>query len=371
MKKMIRVLQVFDSIEASGGVQAVIMNAYRNIDKKMVQFDFACYHDSGKNTFREEIESLGGKVINIKCLSEAGLGEFYKQFVRICSENKYDAVHAHNIHHNGIILLAAKKAGVKNRISHAHQSFDEFNSKSYRRIIAKCFMILNLHVATKFVACSDQAARFLYGSKHRYIFIPNAIDLSIYKRLPTRNELRQKYGISEDEKILIHIGRMAVPKNQIFLIDIIDQLRDSDWKLWLIGDGELKQNILEYIQQKNLSSKIEYLGIRADCPQLLKIANIMLLPSVYEGLPVTAVEAQAAGCYCLLSDVITKQVDVGTQEIEYISIDNSNKWAERILSFDVATFSDSARQNNIMQLQRAGFDSETNVAKWYELYYNE
>lgn len=362
---MIRVLQVFDSIEISGGVQGVIMNAYRYIDKTKIQFDFAHYHDA-ENSYQQEIEELGGRVIKIKCLSEAGFFGFYQQFLNLFSENHYDAVHAHNIHHNGLILLAAKKKGIPNRISHAHQAFDEYNATSYRRLIAVAMMKLNLIVATKYVACSDKAAEFLYGKNHPYIFLPNAIDLSVYENLPSKKELRRQYGIAQDAKVLIHIGRMETQKNQFFLLDIMEKLKNTPWKLWIIGDGGLKQKLVQYIQNEGLANKIELLGVRSDCPSLLKMSDIMLLPSIYEGLPVTGVEAQTAGCYCLLSNAISRQTDLGIGLADFLPITDCELWANAVTrNSSIETQVDIAVFDRINSM---GFGIRDNIKLWECLY---
>jgi len=365
---MIRVLQVFDSIEISGGVQAVIMNAYRQMDKANIQFDFACYHDA-ENSYQSEIESLGGRVIKIRCLSEAGFVGFYRQFLKLFAETRYDAVHAHNIHHNGLILLAAKKAGIRNRISHAHQGFDEFNDHGLRRMVAKTLMGLNLLVATQFVACSDKAAAFLYGEKHPYTFIPNAIDLSVYERLPAKAALRRQYGIAQDDKILIHIGRMAVPKNQRFLIDVMKGLKGTAWKLWIVGDGELREDLEAYIQASGVAGNIHLMGIRSDCPQLLAMADMMLLPSVYEGLPVAGIEAQAAGCYSLLSDAVTKQADLGLGLITYLPITDPKVWAAAVVQKEHSAPEQDA--NLLKKINSLGFGVSENVKLWERLYEEE
>lgn len=365
---MIRVLQVFDSIEISGGVQAVIMNAYRKIDRTKIQFDFACYHDA-ENSYQPEIEALGGRVIKIKCLSEAGFVGFYTQFLKLFDENHYDAVHAHNIHHNGLILLAAKRKGIANRISHAHQAYDEYNAKSYRRLIALVLMKLNLQVATQFVACSDKAAEFLYGKNHPYIFLPNAIDLSVYEKLPSKEELRRQYGIAQDAKILIHIGRMAPPKNQLFLVEIMKELKDTPWKLLIAGDGYLREQLEGAILTNKVSDKIELLGLRTDCPALLMMADIMLLPSIYEGLPVTGVEAQAAGCYSILSDVITRQTDIGLGLVKFLPIDDPAQWAKAIERCMLTSEKDAFERLNAINAQ--SFGSSENIKLWEQLYSNE
>lgn len=366
MVEPIKVLQVFDSLEISGGVQSVVMNTYRKIDKSLVQFDFAVYDAPECNSYQPEIEESGGTVIPVKGLAEAGIKGFYRQFVQLLSERKYDAVHAHNIHHNGLILKAAKKAGVPIRISHSHQSYDERNTSFARKAIANYLKYLNNNSATRKVACSDLAGEFLYGRNKQFEMLPNAVNIDAYDNLEEKQKTRRKYGYSEDIKILIHIGRFCVPKNQAFLIEIIEQLNDDNTVLLIAGDGELKEEILDIIDSQSLTDRIQYLGLRDDVPELLRMSDMMLLPSIHEGLPVVAIEAQAAGCMSLLSDKITKQADLGVGLVKYLGIDDAKLWADEISSFQRTKEPEISEIHK--KMKELKFDSGSNLKAWYELY---
>lgn len=364
---MKRVLQAFCSLEISGGVQSVVMNTFRQIDRTKVQFDFAVYQDPKENSYRDEITENGGQVFKVHNPGEIGLIGFYKEFYKLLSSHKYDAVHAHNIHHNGLILLAAMNAGVPIRISHCHQSFDERNTSFPRKALVKALEIVNNYAATRRVACSDLAGQYLYG-KRKFQFLPNAIDISRYTGLNDKTTLRKQYGISEDTRVLIHIGRYCVQKNQFFLIDIMKSIKEEnqDYLLLMIGDGALKESFMDAVKENGLDDKIKCLGIRKDVPELLKLSDIMLLPSIYEGLPVVAVEAQAAGCYSILSDEITRQSDLKLGLVDFEKIDDPIRWKNRIINFKEKSAADNTILLKSMKRQR--FDTETNLNAWYKLY---
>lgn len=365
MAEPIKVLQVFDSLEISGGVQGVVMNTYRKIDKQLVQFDFAVYDAPASNSYQPEIEQMGGTVIPVKGLAEAGLNGFYSQFVQLFRQRKYDAVHAHNIHHNGLILKAAKKAGIPIRISHSHQSFDERNESFARKALADYLKHLNNRASTRRIACSDLAGEFLYGKK-TFEFLPNAIELNRYRSLKDNGELKKQFELSKSGKILLHIGRFSPQKNQFFIIEFMKYLTDCDCVLLIAGDGPLKEDILAGFKSAGLSKNVRYLGLRSDIPELMKASDLLLLPSIYEGLPMVAIEAQAAGCMSLLSDRITKQADLGVGLVQYLGIENAKIWADKIHSYQRTKDPDISEIHQ--KMKELKFDSDTNLKAWYELY---
>ena len=365
-KKSVKVLEVFDSLEISGGVQAVVMNVFRVIDHDIVQMDFAVYQNPKENSYHDEIEQHGGKVIPVNNPGSCGLIGFYRQFCNIFENEHYDAVHAHNIHHNGLILLAAKKAGIPIRISHSHQACDERNTSLPRRLIASILKLINNRVATRRVACSDFAGKFLYGKKS-FEFLPNAINLDKFNIEESKETLRKNYNLPREKIILIHVGHFYYPKNQFFLIDIMKNLKDFNCILLMAGNGPLFDEFNIKVKESNLEDKIICLGLRNDIPQLLLLSDCMLLPSIYEGLPVVAIEAQAEGCYCLISDSVTKQSDLGLGLVEFLPINNSEMWASLIRKHDYKSVVTSRKmvQEKMKELK---FDANSNLLSWYELY---
>ena len=362
---MIKVLEAFDSLEISGGVQAVVMNIFRAMDHEKVHMDFAVYENPKENSYDQEIIHRGGKVIPVSNLSACGFGKFYQQFYNLLKQGNYDIVHAHNIHHNGLILLAAKNADVPIRISHSHQAFDERNTTFLRRMMVACLKIINNRVATRRVACSDLAGKFLYG-KRPFEFLPNAVNLERFDIQESKDELREKFGIPKEEKVLVHIGRFSLQKNQFFMIDIMNELRSENCILYMVGDGSLFDEFNNKVKEKQLEEKIKCLGLRNDVPRLLKMADCMLLPSIYEGLPMVAVEAQAIGCFSFLSDVITRQADLGLGLLEYLSIKNASLWAEKIKDFAAGKPIPPSEIKQKMVERK--FDVQANLSAWYQLY---
>ena len=369
---MVRVLEVFCSLEKSGGVQAVVMNTFRKIDRKKVVMDFAVYQNPEENSYFEEIIDSGSEVILVQNPSSCGLVQFYRQFRKLFRERHYDAVHAHNIHHNGMILLAAKRAGIPIRISHCHQAYDERNVSLSRKVMVTTLKMLNNRAATRRVACSDLAGRFLYG-KRTFEFLPNAINIDSFYVQKSKQELRDEYNIEKDLCVFIHVGHFYAPKNQLFLVEIMNLLRKENCILLMAGDGPLYTEFWESVKKNHLEEKIRCLGLRNDVAKLLRLSDCMLLPSIYEGLPVVAVESQAVGCHSVLSDVITRQADLGLGLVNYLPIGDPHIWAEMLRNMflrknehDVKT--SPSREVIQQRMKELCFDAETNLLSWYELY---
>ena len=365
----VRVVHCLDSLEISGGVQAMIMNVYRNIDKSRVQFDFAAYDAPEQNSYVQEIESFGGRVFKVDNLSTAKPIGFYKQYKKLFGAERFHAVHAHNIQHNGIILMAAKHCGIGNRISHSHQCFDDRAVGCAKKIFNNILMKMNLHYATQRVACSDVAAKFLYGDCS-YIFLSNGVEFGrfIHKDVEKSAGLKSELGIREDENVLLHIGRFAPQKNHLFFIDILKNLPESfKYKMLFVGDGELHKEFAQAIVDNGLEDKCVLLGVRSDVPELLSITDLFLLPSTSEGLPVCIVEAQESGVMSIISDTITRQTDLGIGLVEFLPITDGKQWAKRIV--ENCNYKHYVSQEQRLEAIKAhGFDMNSCTEKFYSLY---
>ena len=365
----VKVLEVFDSLEISGGVQMVIMNVLRNIDRGKVQIDFAVYDLPETDSYKQEAESLGVNIYKIDNVSSKGVLSFYRQMRKFFKSHNYDIVHAHNLFHNGIILRAAKKSGVKKRISHSHQSFDDRNYKFPRNLFTVFFKILNNIEATERVACSDLAANFLFGKGKDYVFIPNSVDTRKFLIDKTPEEIRNSFGITDKGiRILTHVGRFTELKNQPLLIKIMNELRDENCVLLVAGQGELREQFLESVKQEKLENKIIYLGLIRNVPELLKISDCLLVPSIFEGLPVVGVEAQAAGCRALISNHLTKQVDLGLGLVDYLDINNLTDWTTRIKEILAEPKIEIPSETILEHLREHCFENNSNLMIWNKLY---
>ena len=269
-----------------GGVESVVMNYYRNIDRNKIQFHFLCDEDSTDIPY-EEIEKLGGKVIVIPPYQK--LFKYQKELYRIFKENNYKIIHSHINALSVFPLRIAKKAGVPIRIAHSHSTS---NKKEWKKNILK--MILRPFsklYANNYFACTEYAGKWLFGKKvverKELNVINNAIDLKKFEfNENTREDLRKELGIKEDVLVIGHVGRFMKQKNHEFLIDVFEKAikQDDNIYLILVGQGPLEDKIKEMAKEKGIEDKILFLGQRNDVNKLYQAMDIFVLPSLYEGL---------------------------------------------------------------------------------------
>lgn len=316
-----------------GGVEAVVMNYYRHIDRSKIQFDFLCDEDS-TNIPYEEIEKLGGRVILIPPYQK--VFKYQKELIRIFKENNYKIVHSHINTLSVFPLRAAKKAGVKVRIAHSHSTT---NKKEWKKnLLKQVLRPFSKVYATDYMCCSELAGRWLFGDKAydsgKVYLLNNAIDLDKFKYNESlRKEKRKELGISDDTLVIGHIGRFVAQKNHTFLIDIFNEVhkKNNNSILLLAGQGPLMEEIKNKVKELKLNDSVRFLGQRNDVNELYQAFDVFCLPSLYEGLPVVGVEAQASGLLCILSNAMTKETKV-LDITKFISLNNTPKdWADSIL----------------------------------------
>ena len=316
-----------------GGVEAVVMNYYRHIDRTKIQFDFLCDEDS-TNIPYEEIEQLGGRVILIPPYQK--VFKYQKELIRIFKENNYKIVHSHINTLSVFPLRAAKKAGVKVRIAHSHSTT---NKKEWKKnLLKQVLRPFSKVYATDYMCCSELAGRWLFGDKaydsKKVYLLNNAIDLDKFKYNESlRKKKRKELGISDDTLVIGHIGRFIAQKNHTFLIDIFNEVhkKNPSSLLLLIGQGPLKEEMENKVKEFKLNDSVRFLGQRNDVNELYQAFDVFCLPSLYEGLPVVGVEAQASGLLCILSNAMTKETKV-LNITKFISLNNTpEEWADNIL----------------------------------------
>lgn len=316
-----------------GGVESVVMNYYRHIDRSKIQFDFLCDEDS-TNIPYEEIEQLGGRVILIPPYQK--VFKYQKELIRIFKENNYKIVHSHINTLSVFPLRAAKKAGVKVRIAHSHSTT---NKKEWKKnLLKQVLRPFSKVYATNYMCCSELAGRWLFGDKAynsgQVYLLNNAIDLDKFKyNEKLRKEKRKELGISGNTLVIGHIGRFVAQKNHTFLIDIFNEVhkKNPNSLLLLVGQGPLKEEIENKVKELELDDSVRFLGQRNDANELYQAFDVFCLPSLYEGLPVVGVEAQASGLLCILSNAMTKETKV-LDITKFISLNNTpEEWADSIL----------------------------------------
>lgn len=364
----IRVLCVNGGIMDRGGISAYMMNYYRHIDRSKVQFDFVV-HGFQTGVFDDEIRSMGGHLYNVPIKSKNYLGNILA-LKRIFKTGKYKIVHSHMDAMGMVVLRTAMKCKIPIRIAHSHNTQHLTNSPVK--------FIFNEHArknisryATHLFACSEDAGRWLYGdtafNDGNVTLINNAIELDDFAfSSPKRNLVRERLGL-EGNFVIGHIGRFDYQKNHMFLLDIFSATLEKipNAKLLLIGDGHLREQIEDRIRNLGIEKSVVMLGLRNDVHDLLNAFDLQLLPSLFEGLPVTLIEAQTNGVRCIVSYGVPKSANL-TNLISYISLEETAiHWADQISQIK---HNSTEREGYRSMMSEVGYDINTEAPKLMNLY---
>lgn len=324
-----------------GGAESRTMDLYRHIDRKKVQFVF-CQHTADRCAFEDEVESLGGVVYHVprfQVINYFAYKKAWEEFFKMHPE--IDVVHGHMTSTAAIYLPIAKKYGVKCTIAHARSAGVDPGLKG--RITR--FLRRNLWKKCDFCfTCSDEAGESVFGkqamAEKKVTFIPNAIEIDKFKfNEKVREEIR--YGLGLQDKFVIgHVGRFSPVKNHSFLLQILQACIEQEKAgevapavLMLLGDGELKEEIMEKAVEMGISSRVLFLGNKKDVHRYYQAMDYFLLPSFYEGLPGTAIEAQASGLRGMISSTVTSQAVV-TELMKQKDIkESAAAWAEEMMQY--------------------------------------
>lgn len=360
MSKPNRVLQVVTHMNR-GGLETMLMNYYRNIDRNEVQFDFLT-HRPEDGDYGNEIKQLGGKIYHLPRLNPWSPA-YHKALSNFFDEHpEYKVIHVHQDCMSGIILKEAKLHGIPVRIAHSHSSNQDKNIKYPIKLFYKRKII---EYATQLSSCGQQAGIWMFGGAPFQI-LNNAIDAQKYAyNNEVRTQIRRHFNIKNDELLVGHVGRFSKPKNHEFLIDIFQKVQEKNpAKLLLVGNGTLYGKIQDKVSRLGLNDKVIFAGLRSDIPDLLQAMDVFLFPSLYEGLPMVLVEAQAAGLPCVISDSIPNDCDL-TKLIKRISLKTeSDEWANLLLDFQKRII----RYNTYQDIVSAGFDISENAKKLQAFY---
>lgn len=363
----VRVAQIMGKW-VGGGVESVVMNYYRYIDRTKIQFDFICDDDS-TNIPYEEIEKLGGKVILIPPYQK--VFKYHNKLKKILKEGHYKIVHSHINTLSVFSLFAAKCAGVPVRIAHSHSTTNKKEKK--KNLLKQVLRPFSKLFATDYMCCSELAGRWLFGDKKydkgNVYLLNNAIDLDKFKYNETlRKKKRKELGIKDDTLVIGHIGRFVAQKNHGYLIDIFNEIhkKNNNSVLLLAGQGPLMEEIKNKVKSLKLEKNVKFLGQRNDVNELYQAFDVFLLPSLYEGLPVVGVEAQATGLLCELSNDMTKETKV-LNITKFMSLNNTpEEWADNILD-DVKKYK---RLDVSKEMTAKNFNIKEEVKKLEKYYLN-
>lgn len=325
----IRVAQIVGKM-MGGGVEAVVMNYYRHINRSRVQFDFLVDADSTLVP-REEIESLGGRVFEIPPYQH--VFAYQRELQRLFKQEDWRIVHSHINALSVFPLCAAKKAGVPVRIAHSHSTSGkgEFVKNALKGVLKTQ---ANRYPTHRF-ACSRYAGEWLFGGGNDFDVIYNAIDLDRFTfDIEARAQTRADLDLADNQFVIGHVGRFMAQKNHGFLIDVFEQVakRRDDAVLLLVGSGEAEDSVKASVAERGLMDRVKFLGQRNDVNRLYSAFDAFVLPSLYEGLCLVGVEAQVAGLPCFFSDAITREVDV-SGESKFLTIDDLSPWVDELCGF--------------------------------------
>jgi glycosyltransferase involved in cell wall biosynthesis len=336
-KSTVRVLHVVAQMRP-GGVETWLMRVLRQIDRSRFQVDFLV-HTTEPRPYDEEIRRLGGKIL--PCLDPNRPLRYRRQFLRLLSENgPYDVVHSHIHYYSGFVLRLAHEADVPIRIAHCHSdtALLESGSSWLRRTYIRWMQRSLLRYATLGLAASAGSAAALYGedwvSDPRFRVHHCGVALDSFREPVDSAAIRRELGIPEGSRVVGHVGRISLPKNHQFWIEIARELaaRNPQLHFLLVGDGELRAEVVRWVKEAGLASRFTLPGPRHDVARVLRGAiDVFLFPSTWEGLPVAMVEAQAAGRPCVYSDIVSPEVEVVPDLLTRLSLNlPASAWAERI-----------------------------------------
>lgn len=362
MGEPIRVLHILQRMEA-GGTQALLMNIYRKIDRTKVQFDFLVVYKE-KQFYDDEIEKMGGHVYKLSFREDLNLPKFQKDLAGFFAQHhEYKIVHCHAYTIGYFCLKAAKKAGIPVRIAHSHSNAAVHDVKlPLKLIMQKLFTIYS----TDLFACSEEAGKFAFKGK-KFGIVQNAIDSQKFIADANIREKIRKALRVESKFVVGHVGRMQPEKNHDFLIDVFAEIKKkkSDAELILVGTGPLEEKVKSKVAEKGLSDCVHFLGNRKDMNRIYQAMDVFVFPSLFEGLGIVAIEAQAAGVPIVCSEGLPPETDITPIYRKLLLSDGEEKWANAALEM---AQNPSAHTNTQKYVIDAGFDMDA-TAKYMENYY--
>lgn len=356
----IRVLHIVTYM-GRGGLETMIMNYYRHIDRSKIQFDFLVHRDFEAD-YDQEILDLGGKIHHISKLIpwsqsyKNKLKKFFKE------HPEYQIVHVHQDCLSSVALQCAKECGIPVRIAHSHSSSAV---KNLKYLIKLHYMKKISKYATKLFACGKQAGDWMFCG-HEYEVIRNAIDVCKYQYSDIiSKEVRNELGLG-NHLIIGHVGNFTPAKNHTFLLEIFQEILNLEpgARLLLVGGGDEMEAIQKKANELEIQECVIFTGTRTDVNRLMQAMDVFVFPSIYEGLPVTMVEAQSAGLPCVISDRVSEECIVTEDLVKYRRLEETPKqWAEYILENVYRE-----KGNHIQEIKSVGYDIVT-AAKHLEEFY--
>lgn len=362
MKKTKVLIVMGGSFMGYGGIESMVMNYYRNLDKDRLQVDFVFFGD-GIGLYDEELQNHGSRLFHLPIKSKHYI-KSQRAMKSLLLTEQYDVVHA-NLNAAGILaaMKMAKKCRVPMRIAHAHSTNHGTINKI--RWLLNDYARKNISkYSTHNFACSDIAGEWYFG-KGQFVIVPNAIDAERFLfNSKVRNRVREDFEC-KDELVIGHVGNLGYPKNQIFLLHMFARMIEKGIhaQVWLIGEGEDHEELEHLAETLQISSKVKFLGKRQDVHELMQAMDVFVLPSFFEGFPVVVVEAAAADLPCVISDSITEMALLSDK----VRMDSLNDEMDKWIS-DIEEVCRNERQNSLKLISEKGFNIKIEAKKLEHFY---
>ncbi len=343
-----------------GGIQSLIIDWIPRFDKNKIQVDVLLLDDGKEYELERTLKEMGCNVYKLNGIwikkpsdyfkYKKSIDEFYKK------NHDYDVVHLHSSSKNFLVLKYAKKYGIKKRISHSHNI--GFQTKNIlKKLIGNILKYPLKKYSTDFYGCSEIAGKWMFGKKivksEKFFIIHNAVDYKKFEfDLLKRKEIRNKLKINDEEIVIGNVGRFSPQKNHTFLIGIFYEILkiNPNCKLLLIGTGDLEEDLKKKAKELGIKDKVIFAGFKNNVNEYLNVMDYFVFPSLYEGLGLVLIEAQANGLQCFTSSgVVPKEAQV-SNSLYYISLnENEKEWAQKILKHN------KDRKNNYKEIKEKGY----------------
>ena len=310
-----------------GGIETYLINTMKELNKQDIKLDFLC--DFPQIAYKEDIENNGSKVYFIPAKGKR-LIKHWLEIAKVLKEHKeYQTIYFNILDAGAVFTMMIPWIMGRKIVTHSHNG--ETDKKKLHKY---CRPLMNF-VTSEYFSCSKVAASFMFGKKaEKAVLIPNAIDMEKYRyNEVVRARKRKELGIDNNTNVICHVGRLSIQKNPFGMLDIFHELVENNENsvLLSIGTGELEKEVKECAKKLEIEKNVQFLGKRDDVSELLQAADVFFLPSFYEGLPIVVLEAQAAGLTCIVSDSITREVDI-TGNVQFINLhEQKNKWVNALI----------------------------------------
>lgn len=349
-----------------GGLENQLMNLASNLDT--AKYDIAFTSDQLESDYKQDILGKGWEYIFLPSTRDIGILRYCWNLYKLLKKGRYDVIHSHELFHSGLVMLVAFMAGVPKRITHSHSSNDDSaHLNILKRIYHTVMRILIQMFATDRIACSSEAGLFLFGkrNKKKVDIIWNTVETDKYINTGKDNGENGK----REFKRIVHVGRFVELKNQRFILRMAAEARKrgNKYVFTFVGDGPTYKKEKEYAEKENLGEIVEFLGRRKDVPDILHNSDLFILPSQFEGMPLSLIEAQTASLPCVVSDTITKEVDFGLNMITRVSLEETvTKWVDII---EEVLLRPRVHNDKILEaIHIKGFDNKDYASKIEKVY---